>query len=269
MSLPSQASDTPSRLEVKSFFVRQRNALLTRAAFSELYVDYYLHLAEHQIRHQPRQDTMLKQALAAMLLHCASRPWNETIAWTLSFQEPRLNLFVTGDNQRGQIVGHLFDENVKAYGANRMFAEVIRGREPSRQSVVEFKEGDVFLAVESFYSQSEQRTARLFETDSEEFVMVTSQPDCDLDWLRGLGQEDIKKIAEKEELSLLERRFYQWRCGCSHERILDLLAPAMREDPGSLFGEEDLIRVHCPRCGARHAITREALEARLKDAQET
>jgi molecular chaperone Hsp33 len=265
MSLPSSSSDVPSRLEVKSFFVRHRNALLTRAVFSELFVDYYLHLAEHQLRHKPEQDSMLKHALAAMLLHCASRPWNETIAWTLSFQDPKLNLFVTGDNQRGQIIGHLFDENVKDYGANRMFAETIRGREQARQSVVEFKGNDVFRAVESFYEQSEQRTARLFEGETEEFLMLSSQPDCDLDWLNGLKEDEVMLIGEREEISLLEKRAYLWRCGCSHERILDLLVPSMREDPESLFGDEDVVRVHCPRCGARHTITHEALEARVRD----
>ena len=40
-----------------------------------------------------------------------------------------------------------------------------------------------------------------------------------------------------------------------------ILAPIMRTDPDGLFGDESLIRMSCPRCGARHTITREALEA--------
>jgi molecular chaperone Hsp33 len=43
--------------------------------------------------------------------------------------------------------------------------------------------------------------------------------------------------------------------------MLDILSGVMRQDPDGLFGEESSIRMHCPRCGTRHAITREALEA--------
>src|SRR5581483_249570 len=45
--------------------------------------------------------------------HCASRPWNELIAWTINFQQPLVNLFLTGDNQTGAVTGRVFDENVK------------------------------------------------------------------------------------------------------------------------------------------------------------
>ena len=37
-------ADTASLLEVRCYFVRHRNALLVRANFSPLFVDYYLHL---------------------------------------------------------------------------------------------------------------------------------------------------------------------------------------------------------------------------------
>ena len=40
------------------------------------------------------------------LLHCASRPWNEAAAWTIHFQQPRLNLFITGDNAAGTVYLH-------------------------------------------------------------------------------------------------------------------------------------------------------------------
>ena len=35
----------------------------------------------------------------------------------------------------------------------------------------------------------------------------------------------------------------------------------MRTDPDGLFGDDPVLRMSCPRCGARHTITREALEA--------
>jgi molecular chaperone Hsp33 len=40
-----------------------------------------------------------------------------------------------------------------------------------------------------------------------------------------------------------------------------VLASVMKQDPDGLFGSEAAIRMSCPRCGMRHTITREALEA--------
>ncbi len=34
-----------------------------------------------------------------------------------------------------------------------------------------------------------------------------------------------------------------------------------RRDADALFEGDEVLRMSCPRCGARHAITREALEA--------
>jgi molecular chaperone Hsp33 len=43
--------------------------------------------------------------------------------------------------------------------------------------------------------------------------------------------------------------------------MLAVLMPLMRADPDGLFLGEPSLRMSCPRCGARHIITREALEA--------
>ena len=66
---------------------------------------------------------------------------------------------------------------------------------------------------------------------------------------------------ENEELSLLEQRFYRWECGCTQAKMFSVLASVMRSDPEGLFGSDPVVRISCPRCGARHTITREALEA--------
>jgi molecular chaperone Hsp33 len=40
-----------------------------------------------------------------------------------------------------------------------------------------------------------------------------------------------------------------------------VLLPTFRQDANGLYEGDEVIRMSCPRCGARHAITREALEA--------
>ena len=253
----SRAAD----VTVGTWFVRERNALLARASFSDLYLEYYLHQGQHGYHHTPAHDLLIKDAIAALTLHCASRPINETWAWTVHWHEPLLNLFVTGDNQQGTVVGQLFEENVKDDGRNLFVAVVARqGREP-RKSATDFIGTDVFRVVEQFYAQSEQRPARYFRCDDEEIAMISAQPGCDVEWLASLEAATVRDLAQTEALGALEMRPYRWECGCTHERMLAVLTPLMRDDPDALFLGEPSLRMSCPRCGARHTITREALEA--------
>jgi molecular chaperone Hsp33 len=254
-------------LEVRTYFVRNRNALVARADFGDLYVDYYLHLSSNQIKVSPQHDAMFKRALAAFTLHCASRPWNELIAWTINFQEPLVNLFLTGDNETGAVTGRVFDENVKVGPENLFYSDVVRGSQPKRRSAVTFQGDDPIVAAEKFYSQSEQRGARYFQLGEEDFTMVSEHPDCDLPWFNGLDVKHAAALDQHETLALLERRIYRWHCGCNQQRMMEVLAPTMRADPEGLFGDDAKIEIRCPRCAARHMITREALEAFVATAK--
>ena len=170
-------------------------------------------------------------------------------------------MFVNCENPTGRVVGQLFTEDVKKTGRNMFCADVARARSSPSRSVVEFEGDSVLAAVEWFYLQSEQRPARFFEVEPEDFVMVSAQPDCEEGWIEGLTLEAVKQLDSTETLSLLEKRLYRWECGCSQERMLQILASAMRGDPEALFGDEASLRMSCPRCGMRHVVTREGLEA--------
>jgi len=257
----STETDGPTGLEIRTYFVRGRNALVARADFGEMYVDYYLHQAQQGRQLDAVHDTILKEAVAALTLHCASRPWNESWAWTIHFTDPLVNLFVTGDNRRGSIIGQVFTENVKEDERPLFLADLVRERGEPRRSAVELESTDVFGAVERFYAMSEQRPARYFRHGPDDFVMVTAQPQCDMPWFEALDDAAIRTLDETETLSLLEQRHYRWECGCSQEKMLGVLAPIMRQSPSELFGEEQSLRMSCPRCGTRYVITREALEA--------
>lgn len=257
-TLPNTAD---AGLEVRTQFVRNRNALLARADFGEMFVDYYLHLSTNQIKVAPEHDAMFKRAIAAFTLHCASRPWKEMTAWTINFQQPLVNLFLTGDNETGAITGRVFTENVKEGPENLFYADVVQGREPKRRSAVTFTGPDPIAAAEKFYTQSEQRGARFFQLGEEEFALMSEHPDCDLAWFGALTPEQVKGLEKEETLALLERRVYRWHCGCNQERMMEVLAPTMKQDPEALFEGDPQLEIRCPRCGARHSIAREALEA--------
>ncbi len=256
-----EADDSASPISVRTYFVRGRNALVARAEFGDLFMDYYLHQGQLGLQHAPQHDEMFKEALAALCLHCASRPWHEVCAWTIHFQQPLLNLFVTGNNSLGTVTGQIFSDEAKDAGRNIFFSDLVKPGEAPRRSSVEFEGSDAFRAVERFYENSEQRPARYFAYGEEDFVMVTAQPQCDMEWFDGLTEAVIRDVDKNETLSLLETRVLKWECGCTQERMLGTLATAMRSDPEGLFGDEALLRMRCPRCGMKYVITREAMEA--------
>lgn len=265
-SNPVNAADPG--LEVRTHFVRKRNVLLARADFSQLYVDYYLHLSDQSIRVDPVHDRMFKRALAGFVLHAASRPWNETIAWTINFQNPLVNLFITGDNHDGSVTGRVFDENVKELPEPVFYCDVVRDGEPPRRSAVAFSGADPLVAAERFYEKSEQRRGRFFQVSEEELCLVVEHPDCDVEWLDALTTEQVRDLAASETLSLLERRIFRWHCGCNQSRMMEVLASAFRSDPEALFAGGEVLEMHCPRCGARHKITRESMEAHVAGTTE-
>ena len=241
--------------------MRSRNAVVVRAAFSELYVDRYLFLATQNLHPREDHDRLFKDALAAFVLHCAIRPHDELIAWTLHFEEPLLNIFLAADTEEKAVTGRIFTEDVRVMGANHLYADVVRGTEPTRRSAIPFAGADPFRAAEAFYLQSEQRPARFFAVGEEEFAMVCFHPDCDQAWFDALDVATVRDFPVNEPLGLLERRRYGWHCGCNQRRILKVLTPAMRADPEGLFGGELQVEVRCPRCAARYVVTRAELTA--------
>ncbi len=254
-------------LELRSSFVRSRNALLTRADFGPFLVDHYLHLSDHKMRYEPEQDALFKNSLAAFVLHCASRPHNEMIAWTVHYEALHLNVFLTGDNEDGSVTGRLFSENVKEMDGSYFYADVVRGKEPKRRSIAKFEGNDPLVAMEAFYRHSEQRGVKVFALGDEQYALVSEHPDCDMDWFNALTVETVKDMETTETVTPMERRLYRWHCGCSQERMLQVLAPAFRDDPEGMFGADAVIEIRCPRCGARHNITREAMEAFIAETK--
>src|ERR1700691_1641361 len=74
MTEPNPVHPAESGVEASPWFVRGRNAVVARADLTDLFVDYYLHLAKYRIQPDAGHDALFKDALAAFLLHCATRP---------------------------------------------------------------------------------------------------------------------------------------------------------------------------------------------------
>lgn len=244
---------------IESVFVRHRNALVVRGQFTPIYTDYYLHLMQHGIRHAPELDQMLKDALAMLTLHLVGRPWAETIAWTANLRAPRVNLFVTGGSVSEAVTGRIFTEDVREPDRNFFYSQTtVAGMPEPRTSTLEIESKDPVAWISQYYDQSEQRPARAFRLDDENFALVAAQPDCDMAWFEALDAEAVSKIDATEETKLLETRRFRFHCGCTLDRILPVLG-GWRERLDELFADADTIRIQCPRCAAGYRVSRDMI----------
>ena len=244
---------------VESIFIRHRNCLLVRAQLTPIFTGYYIHLMEQKLRYPEKLDTTLKDVMAGLMLHLTARPWAETIAWTVNLRAPRVNYFVTGSSNGQNITGRLFTEDVRESDRNLLYSQTLLPGEKPRTTTVHLETNDPMDWVEHYYKQSEQRPARCFRLEDENYVLIAAQPDFDEEWFEALTPEMASKILEDEETKLLETRKFEFRCGCSIERILPTLN-AWKEKPDELFQGSDEIKVKCPRCGASYVVTRKMLE---------
>jgi molecular chaperone Hsp33 len=245
--------------KIESVFVRKRNALVLRGQFTPIYTDYYLHLMQHGIRHRPELDQMLKDALAMLVLHLVARPWAETIAWTVNLRAPRVNLFVTGSSLQEAVTGRVFTEDVREPDRNLFYSQTTALQmDGPRTSTLEVEGKDPVQWIAQYYDQSEQRPARAFRLEDEQFALVAAQPDCDMEWFQALTVETVAGLGSLEETHLLETRRFRFHCGCTLERILPVLG-GWRERLDELFEDADVIRIQCPRCGAGYRVSRDML----------
>jgi molecular chaperone Hsp33 len=244
-------------VRVECRFIRGRNALLCAADFSAMFMDLYLHLGQTGVVLGSGADEKLKLLLAALTLHGASRPHAETCAWTMHLEEEGMNLFAVAENPTGHVTGQVFTENVRPAGGNVLHAEVAEAGGARRRSSVDFAGADIFAAAAEYYGRSEQRPARYFELDGDRFALLAAQPDCDTEWVAGVGEDEVCSLANERSRPPLETRTYRFCCGCSPVRVAEALAPALRGDLDGVFGGDTHITVTCPRCGLRHELARE------------
>lgn len=262
----------PSEVEVSSDYVRSRHCVVLRGEFDAVWEDLGYHLLQNGHRLAPGARRRLQDGLACVALHSASKPRDEMLAWTMNLidptdAEPPLNVFVTGDSQAGTIVGRAFTRDVKVGARSRFFAQVSRPRLPVRQSTIEAEGTDVLALVEAYYRQSEQLPARVFRLGGETFAMLVAHPDYDAAWFETVSADEVARVAEREELGPLERLRFRLRCGCDLKLIHRMLRGATGGDLDALYGDQDELRVECPRCASVFRVPRADMEVFLAEGE--
>jgi molecular chaperone Hsp33 len=257
MSRDLDSEDGAEQTVVACRFIAARNALLVSGDFGCVFMDCYLHLGSAGVVLRDGTDEILKGALAALALYAATRPQNETFAWTLHFEREELNVFVAVENPTGQLVGRVFSGNVRHVGGNVLHAEIAGAGGVRRRSSVDFSGNDTLRVAERFYTQSEQRPGKFYWLGGDLFAALVAQPDCDTAWLEGVTQADIAALVADQSAPPLESRRYAFCCGCTPEKIALAIGGALSGRLGEIFGPDSHINVDCPRCGVRHELPRE------------
>jgi molecular chaperone Hsp33 len=170
-----------------------------------------------------------------------------------------VNLFVTGSSVEEAIAGRIFTEDVREPDRNFFYSQTSSPNmaEP-RTSTLEVDGKDPVAWVSRFYDQSEQRAARAFRLDDENFALVAAQPDCDMEWFHSLDADSVSNIDSIEETKVLETRRFRFHCGCNLEKILPVLG-GWRDRLDELFEDSDVIKIQCPRCAAGYRVSRDML----------
>jgi molecular chaperone Hsp33 len=237
-------------------YVDNRRALIIAdGRFTALFEAWRRHAAIWELPVDGLSQIMLCQGLAAASLHLASRPRDETAAWTLNLQQPPTNLFLTGDARNDRVTGRVFTEGVKTAEMSRLFIQTVRpGHEPA-ESTVQVHGLDILDIFEQYYRMSEQNPARFFELTDDRYLAVLALPGADRSMLDSLSKSGALEMLE--QATFLERRVFRFECGCNPQRMLEALRAIFARDPAELFQGDERVEAACPRCGRRWWVRRE------------
>ncbi len=245
----------------RTFVERRRNALLAIGDPSPLHRDLDLHLLSTGIRHDDLTLHLLRDGLSALACYLVSRPRFESFGWTIGIQKPPLNLFFTGSATERTVVGRAFRGAVKRAPRNVFISQTTRPFVGVQTSKVEVEGIDIFAMVEQFCRRSDQQPGRYFHVGDPRVAFLLSLPDVEAPWFCSVGASEAFALEKGIDSKLVSEQTVGFRCGCDIDCIARVVAEVYRENPGELFRGESSIEAECPRCGAKHTVTRERFQA--------
>ncbi len=237
----------------------QRTVAVAEADFGRLFAAYEAHVERWELPLDGLSRAMMREGLAALTLHLATRPPTETAGVTLNVKEPPLNLFLTGDAGESSVAGRIFTEDVRTAETGRLFVQTFRPGTGPVQSTIDVDGLDVLGIFEDYYARSEQHSARFFDLEDDRYIMLLALPDAGEGRLESMSREDAVALLDSG-LQDLEERTFRFHCGCNPEKIVAALRQIFTADPEELFRGDPEVEAFCPRCGARWHVTREEFD---------
>lgn len=250
---------TPGTVRVERHIDHDHAVIAAQGRFEPLFQAYQEHVKRWELELDGLTYTMMRQGLAATVLHLCSRPVDEILGITINIKLPPINIFLGGDAVDSTVTGRVFVDGVETAESSRLYVQSHRSRTGDSRSVVEVDGLDVLEMFEQYYEKSPQVPGRFFEF-GDRFVHVLALPEADRRWVRDLERDRVEGWLGGG-LRPLDERIFRLRCGCSLEKLLGLTKGMFGEDPEGLFQGEPAIEALCPRCGMRWTVTREEFDA--------
>ena len=225
---------------------------------------------------------LLGEALAAAALLSATIKFEGSLTLQAQGEGPVRMLVVQCDHQRhlrglvrwdGELPGAGAALN-ELFGAGRLVITIDPGRGKKRyQGVVALEEESLAVALESYFSRSEQLDTRLWLAASGEraagmlLQRLPDAPEGDEIWER-LGilgatvtaeelldlpsEELLRRLYHEEEVRLFESEPVSFRCSCSREGIETMLRSLGEGEVKGILAERGEVKVACEFCAQRY-----------------
>jgi molecular chaperone Hsp33 len=244
------------RVVLRRHLVPQLHVIVSTGSFDEFFRAWEAHARVWSHEIDGLSDVLMRQSLAAGVLHLSNRPRDESFGLTIHVPAPPTNVFITGSGRESTVTGRTWTDGVKAHPSPRLYMQSHRPNHEPTLSVLEVHGLDVLLYLEDYYRESEQRPARFFELEGSSFLQVLALPSAEDDLFRRLDRGGAAALVEGPHEVLEERTFF-FQCGCNPQRMLRALHDIYDRDPEDLFQGEERVETQCPRCGRRWWMTRE------------
>lgn len=246
----------PGACVIQRTIDHDRNVLFAHGQFEPIFLAYVDHSRRWEEAPEPLIETMMRQGLAAAALHLSCRPIDESVGWTISIQEPPLNLFLTGDAGTERVAGRSFTHGVEPADQNRLYVQSSRHHAPPSKTMLDVAGLDILGVFEQYYRRSEQFPARFFDYDNGYFVMALGLPGIEEGCLDHLTRENALEMLNACDRLLDERSFY-FSCGCDPQRMREVVDSIYKDNPEDLFQGEARVEIQCPRCARRWELHRD------------
>ncbi|MDD3517846.1 MAG: Hsp33 family molecular chaperone HslO [Chromatiales bacterium] len=225
---------------------------------------------------------LLGEALAAVALLSATIKFDGSLILQVQGDGP-LHLLVVQATGRRTLRGlarwnREVPEGVlrDAFGDGRMVITIDAGQGRERyQGIVELIGDNLAQAIDGYFSQSEQLPTRLWlAADAEQAagLLLQAMPGGDADpdaWNRAVVLADtvqakellqlpaetvLHRLYHEEDVRLLEGAPMSFRCGCSRERVAEMLRSLGEDEVQQVLVQEGQVEVHCEFCNARYVF---------------
>ncbi|MBP9837623.1 MAG: Hsp33 family molecular chaperone HslO [Proteobacteria bacterium] len=247
-------------LITKSYYYPEREVLFLTVEMSNFLIDYYLHMKEFAPEMTASQDEKLKELIACFAVHLTLNPANENHAWTLHLiSEKPYSLFVTGDTEKGTIVGHALSSDIRHTDVNMFHSQVIRKGDSYRSSIRAESDQPAKI-VENYYRNSQQLPARFYvPKTSDTASTIVAMPGCDVEWFNAFNLEtEFDKIVPN--LKQMRNCSFKFYCGCSIDKLMPFFKSLAADELSDIYKDDEHLIITCPRCGKIFKLLREDIK---------